>query len=158
MNRLIVLAFLFSVFPALTFSQSKATIAKYKVKGVTEIEVKNSISILETKELYDISGEVIEEHKFDKIGKLKSIHKYSRNKLGDITEELTYDSKSKIKEKRVIKHNEAGQKLEESFFDSKNVLVKVAKYFYDSKGLKIEKKTYDAKGNLKKINKYTYQF
>jgi hypothetical protein len=158
MNRLSVcLVFLFS-FPLFALSQSKTTLAKNKVKGVTEIEVKNNISITETKEIYDSNGEIIEEHKFDKVGKLKSIHKYSRNKQGDVTEELTYDSKSKLKEKRVVKHNDLGQKTEENFYDNKNVLIKVAKYFYDAKGLKIEKKTFDAKGNLKKVNKYIYQF
>jgi hypothetical protein len=158
MNKCLSTLLLFFVIAHSCFSQSKTTLAKNKVKGATEIEIKNNISIAQTKEFYDANGETIEEHKFDKIGKLKSIHKYTRNKIGDITEENSYDSKSKLKERRVVKHNDAGQKLEESFYNSKNLLTKVAKYFYDAKGLKIEKKTFDAKGNLKKVNKYTYQF
>jgi uncharacterized protein YjhX (UPF0386 family) len=158
MNKLNLILVLFLIIPVFSFSQSKAILAKNKVKGVTETEVKNGISISESKEFYDANGELIEEHKFDKVGKVKSIHKFTRNKVGDIIEELTYDSKSKLKEKRVVKHNDAGQKLEESFFDGKNALTKVAKYFYDTKGLKVEKKTFDAKGNLKKVNKYSYQF
>ena len=158
MNKCLSTLLLFFVVSCSCFAQSKTTLAKNKVKGATEIEIKNNISIAQTKEFYDANGEIIEEHKFDKIGKLKSIHKYTRNKIGDITEENSYDSKSKLKERRVVKHNDAGQKLEESFYNSKNVLTKVAKYFYDAKGLKVEKKTFDAKGSLKKVNKYTYQF
>jgi|LakMenEpi03Aug12_release.lakeMendotaPanAssembly.Ray.scaffolds.fasta_scaffold466134_1 hypothetical protein len=158
MNKYLTATLLLSLISYISFSQSKTTLSKNKVKGATEIEIKNNISIAQTKEFYDANGETIEEHKFDKIGKLKSIHKYTRNKIGDITEENSYDSKSKLKERRVVKHNDAGQKLEESFYNSKNLLTKVAKYFYDAKGLKIEKKTFDAKGNLKKVNKYTYQF
>ena len=158
MNKLIALIFCICIYSTFTFSQSKTTLAKNKVKGITETEVKNSISIAESRELYDTNGEIIEEHKFDKLGKLKTIHKYTRNKLGDVTEEITLDSKAKLKEKRVVKHNDAGQKLDESFYDSKNILTKTAKYFYDAKGLKTEKKTFDSKGNLKKVNKYSYQF
>jgi hypothetical protein len=158
MNKYSTATLLLSLISYISFSQSKTTLSKNKVKGATEIEIKNNISIAQTKEFYDTNGEIIEEHKFDKIGKLKSVHKYTRNKTGDVTEENIYDSKSKLKERRAVKHNQAGQKLEESFYDSKNLLTKVTKYFYDEKGLKIEKKTFDAKGNLKKVNKYTYQF
>jgi hypothetical protein len=158
MNKYSTATLLLSLISYISFSQSKTTLSKNKVKGATEIEIKNNISIAQTKEFYDANGEMIEEHKFDKIGKLKSVHKYTRNKTGDVTEENIYDSKSKLKERRAVKHNQAGQKLEESFYDSKNLLTKVTKYFYDDIGLKIEKKTFDAKGNLKKVNKYTYQF
>ncbi|MEI6524024.1 MAG: hypothetical protein WCO37_11075 [Bacteroidota bacterium] len=158
MNKYSTATLLLSLISYISFSQSKTTLSKNKVKGATEIEIKNNISIAQTKEFFDANGEIIEDHKFDKIGKLKSVHKYTRNKTGDVTEENIYDSKSKLKERRAVKHNQAGQKLEESFYDSKNLLTKVTKYFYDDKGLKIEKKTFDAKGNLKKVNKYTYQF
>ena len=127
MNKCLSTLLLFFVLAHSCFSQSKTTLAKNKVKGATEMEIKNNISIAQTKEFYDANGEIIEEHKFDKIGKLKSIHKYTRNKIGDITEENSYDSKSKLKERRVVKHNDAGQKLEESFYNSKNVLTEQQK-------------------------------
>ena len=80
MNKYSTATLLLSLISYISFSQSKTTLSKNKVKGATEIEIKNNISIAQTKEFYDANGEIIEEYKFDKIGKLKSVHKYTRNK------------------------------------------------------------------------------
>ena len=139
-------------------AQNKTEIKKYKIKSVTEYDIKSNKNILDSKTIYDANGEVLEEYSYNKEGKLKEAHKYKRDANGDVLEDSEYGENGKLKEKRIVKHNEKGDKSEENFYNASNKLTKRVVYVYDSKGLKLEKKTYDDKGKIKSTKKIVYEY
>ncbi len=153
-----IILILFFIPLQVAFSQNKLNVKKYKIKSTTEYDFKSSKNIIDSKTVYDLNGEVIEEYSYNKVGKLKSGHKYKRKADGDIIEEIEIGENGKVKEKRVVKHNENGEKQEEFFYDINNKLTKRHLYVYDAKGLRIERKTFDEKGKLKSMKKFVYEY
>jgi hypothetical protein len=143
-------------------AQSKKEIRNAKVKSLTEtitnFENGKEIVITDNIQKFDKNGNVIDEMKYDKAGKLESriITKYNSEK--DKLEETILDEKGKQIERITYKYDTEGDKKEEIHYGPNNELVVKMVYNVNLKGLKTERKSFDAKGKLVQIKKYNYTF
>lgn len=152
----LIIAFVF--FAAFSFAQKKKTIKKLGIKTITSTEITGKTTIKDNKSTYDINGQQVEEVKYDKEGKFKSLTKFKYNRDGDVTEEIEYNEAGRLTEKRTMKYDALGEKTEELVLDKDGKQIKKITYSYNSKGLRTEKKTFDAKNTLISTKKITYTF
>lgn len=132
-KRFIGLLILIIVIPISCFSQSRKDIKKKQLqsKSVYEYFIEEGIKdpVLETYEVYDTTGNVIELKEVSKEGVVKSWQKFSYDSKRNKIEELTLDQKGKVEEKVVWVYKD-GLVVEKRYFDSKDRLVKRKEYKY----------------------------
>ncbi len=139
------------------FSQKKKDIITYQIKTIKEINIKDGKTIFDNISTYNKNGKIIEEQKYDSLGKLKAVFKYKYNAYNHVIEQNLYSSDNTLVEKITTLYNKYGLKTSEQHFNIKNKIIKKHLYFYNTKGLKTERKTYDSLNVLVLTKKFSYQ-
>ena len=154
------LTILLLLIACLGFAQSKKEIKKYDIIAVTETitEVVDGKEITrnDSYKKFDKDGNVLEEVKYDKYGKLEERIVRIFERFDNKTKEITFDATNRQTKRETYKYDETGEKTEEIEYNSKNSLVTRSVFVTDRRGLKSEKKVYDSKGKLIQTKKYRY--
>jgi competence protein ComGC len=132
-KRFAFVLILVTALPFACFSQSRKDIKKMQLqsKSVYEYFIEEGIKdpVLETYEVYDTTGNVIELKELNSEGLVKTWQKFAYDSKRNKIEELTLDQKGKIVEKVVWVYKD-DLVVEKKYFDGKDRLVKRKEYKY----------------------------
>jgi len=133
-NQLYIVLLLSGILSLSVSAQSKKTLREKGIKSLTVneyfLEENTKKPVIESYEVYNEEGDLIEIKEFNSSGIIKKWEKYSYNEDGDIVEEVFLNDKGKvdITEKTIYKD---GLRVEKQFFDSKGKLYKKKVYVYE---------------------------
>jgi hypothetical protein len=133
-TRIILTLLLIFFIPILTFGQGKKTIASKQIASQTVYEyfVSEGLKepVIETIEVYDSVGNVIEQKEFNSEGDLKNWQKFKFDKNDKKIEESTLNVRGKVLE-RIVWIYENDLVIEKQYYDQKNRLTKRKEYQYE---------------------------
>lgn len=147
---------LFLLLPTGTKAQKKKEVKRNGIKTLLVTKTDGTLTINDSKTLFNADGLPLEEYSYDEQGQLKTLVKYKYNADKNVVEESEYNGSKVLIKKQTYKYNAAGDKTEELSFDANGKKIKRSTYTYDYRGLKTSKTTYDSSNKLVLTKKYIY--